>query len=76
MGWYESPDEIKRKRELAVLMIEQEKLEKQKIIIQTLKSDYPKLFDYIDENIVDFEKSISYDTISEEIKKNESQKSN
>ena len=74
MGWYESPDELKRNRELAVLMKEQEKIEKQKIIIETLKSDYPNLFDYIDKNIVDWEKSISYDSIAEEIKTKDSQK--
>ena len=68
IGWFESPDEIKKRKELGVLVEEHDRLEKERTKIQTLKDSYPKVFDYIDKNIVEFEKSITYDKIAENFK--------
>jgi len=65
IGWFESPDEIRRRKELEVLLEEQEKQNKEKTKIQRLKEDFPKLFGYIDKNIVNMERSITYDKILE-----------
>ena len=70
IGWFESPDEIKKRKELGVLVEEQDRLEKERTKIQTLKDSFPGVFDYIDKNIVEFEKSITYDKIAENYKYN------
>ena len=64
IGWFESPDEIKRRKELAVLTEEQNRLEKERTKLQTLKSEFPQVFEYIDKNILDKEKNINYDSIA------------
>jgi hypothetical protein len=51
-------------------MEEQNRLEKEKTKIQSLKKEIPQVFEYIHKNIVDFEKSITYDKIAMNIKYN------
>lgn len=58
-------------------MEEQDRIEKEKTKIQTLKKEVPKVFEYIDKHIVDSEKSITYDKIALNFKYNvEKEKSN
>ena len=64
IGWFESPDEIKRRKELAVLTEEQNRLEKERTKIQTLKLEFPQVFEFIDKNISDKEKNVNYDSIA------------
>ena len=64
IGWFESPDEIKRRKELAVLTEEQNRLEKERTTLHTLKSEFPQVYEYIDKNILDKEKNINYDSIA------------
>jgi hypothetical protein len=68
IGWFESPDEIKRRKELAVLTEEQEKQEKERTKIQTLKSHFPNVFEFINKEILPKEKSVTYDSISQHFK--------
>lgn len=74
IGWFTSPDEIRRQRELSALLDEQERIEKEETLIQRMKVAHPQLFEYIDKNITDHERSITFDKMEVILKANDESK--
>ncbi len=68
IGWFRSPDEKSREKEIKILLEEQEKLRIENTKIEKLREDFPGVFEYIDSNIVEYEKELTYEKIEENLK--------
>lgn len=64
LGWAESPDQRSNRKKLA----EQAEVDKQIMFkntkIQRLKKEIPEVFDYVNKNILNFEKSLKNDDLA------------
>lgn len=69
LDWFENPDIKRRKILLEKLLDEQRQITKKNSVIQFMKKDCEEMFDYIDKNIVPFEKEITLEKLTEELDK-------
>jgi hypothetical protein len=76
MGWFTSPDELKKQHELKMLLEEQERIELENTKIERLKENFPQVFDYLDKNIAGIEKTINYEIISQALEKSSKDSTN
>jgi hypothetical protein len=73
IGWFESPDERRYRQELATLMEKEEAERRENARIETLMSEMPEVFKYIDDNIAPNEMALNYDKLAAEYLKNNKQ---
>lgn len=69
LGWAQSPDEKANLIKLNEMVQAEKNILFKNTVIKRMKIDAKGVFDYIDRNIVEFEKSLSNKKIAEEIDK-------
>jgi hypothetical protein len=75
-GWNESPDSINARKQLEFFAEQKNKTYIINTKIQRMQNEIPKVFEYINNNIVEFEKSLNYAKLSQNLKQHEERKLN
>lgn len=73
-GWNESPDSINARKQLEFFAEQQRKVNFNNTKIQRMKKEIPEVFEYINNNITEFEKNLNYAKLSENLKQFEDRK--
>lgn len=67
LGWAQSPDEKTKKKQLYEFITQEKKILHKNTKIQRLKKECSQIFEYIDNNITHFEKTLNNQNIADRL---------